>query len=66
MSSIQPQGENLRKAVQWIGTERQENPDASVNTLIDKACLTFNLTPAEAAYLERMMQGDDPDAADAT
>jgi len=61
--SIQPQGENLRKAVQWISAERQDNPDASVNTLIDKACLTFNLTPAEAAALEELLRGDDPAAA---
>jgi hypothetical protein len=61
--SIQPQGENLRKAVKWISAERQDNPDVSVNTLIDKACLTFNLTPAEAAGLEALLRGDDPDAA---
>jgi hypothetical protein len=35
----------------------------SVNTLIDRACLTFNLTPAEAAALEALLQGDDPAAA---
>ena len=61
--SIQPQGENLRKAVKWISAERRENPDVSVNTLIDRACLTFNLTPAEAAALEELLQSGDPDAA---
>jgi hypothetical protein len=61
--SIQPQGENLRKAVKWISDQRQDDPDLSVNTLIDRACLTFNLTPAEAAALESLLRGDDPDAA---
>ncbi len=61
--SIQPQGENLRKAVKWISDQRQDDPDMSVNTLIDRACLTFNLTPAEAAALEALLRGDDPDTA---
>jgi hypothetical protein len=56
MTTIQPQGENLRKAVQWISAERQDNPKARLNTLIEQAGLTFNLTPAEAEYLERLVK----------
>jgi len=61
--SIQPQGENLRNAVKWISAERQDKPNAAVTALIDRACLTFNLTPAEAAALEALLRGDAPDAA---
>ncbi len=61
--SIQPQGENLRRAVKWISDQRRDDPEVSVNALIDRACLTFNLTPAEAAALEELLRGDDPDAA---
>lgn len=54
--SIQPQGENLRNAVKWIGAERKDNPDQSVQKLLDQACLAFNLTPAEAAFLESLVK----------
>lgn len=56
--SIQPDGENIRRAVKWLSAERQANPNVSVLKLIDEACLTFNLTPAEAAYLETFGKGD--------
>ncbi len=55
--SIQPHGESLRNAVKWIGSERKDHPEKPVQKLLDEACLTFNLTPAEAAYLERMVKG---------
>ena len=53
MSTIQPQGESLRNAVKWISSERRDNPTAPLAKLIDRACLTYNLTPAEAAYLDQ-------------
>ncbi len=56
--SIQPEGDNIRKAVKWFSAERQANPAVSALKLIDQACLTFNLTPAEAAYLEQLARGD--------
>lgn len=56
MTTIQPQGENLRNAVKWIGSERRGNPTASLPKLIDQACLTYNLTPAEAAYLDQFFK----------
>lgn len=60
MTTIQPQGENLRRAVKWISAERRDNPKASLSKLIDQACLTYNLTPAEAADLDRLLrEGDD-------
>jgi len=61
--SIQPEGENIRKAVKWLSAERQANPKVSALKLVDEACLTFNLTPAEAAYLDQLARGtsDAPD-----
>lgn len=56
MTTIQPQGENLRKAVKWISSERQDNPKTPLGKLIDQACLTYNLTPAESAYLDRFFR----------
>ena len=54
--SISPEGESLRQAVKWISAERQDHPQTPLQTLIDQACLRFNLTPSEAAYLERLMK----------
>jgi len=58
MSTIQPQGEDLRKAVQWISDERQYNPARSPRSIIDEACLRFNLSPKDAEYLAKFIKGD--------
>jgi hypothetical protein len=53
--SIHPNGENLRNAVKWISAQHQDQPDTPMARLIDKASLTFNLTPAEADSLTRLL-----------
>ncbi len=58
--TIQPDGENIRKAVKWYSAERQERPEAPVLKLVDEACLKFNLSPKEAEYLDRLARGDTP------
>jgi len=51
MTTVQPQGEDLRKAVKWISDERQYNPQARLSKLIEEACLKFDLSPMDAEYL---------------
>jgi hypothetical protein len=51
--SIQPEGEELRKAVKWISEERQESPQKNIAKLIETACLKFDLSPKEAEFLNR-------------
>ena len=58
MSTIQPQGEDLRKAVKWLSEERQYNPGRKLRSIIDEACLRFNLSPVDAAYLEKLAKGE--------
>ena len=53
MDTIQPEGENLRKAVKWLSEEHKYNPEKNYTKLIDEACLRFNLTPKEADYLAK-------------
>jgi len=53
--SIQPQGEELRKAVTWISEERQYNPGKTISTLVEKACLKFDLSPKDADFLLRTL-----------
>ena len=59
MATVQPKGENLRKAVKWISDERQYNPDRSYQNLIEEACLKFNLSPMDAQYLNKLPEMDD-------
>lgn len=53
--SIQPQGEDLRKAVKWVSEERKFNPEKEVKTIVQDACMKFDLSPKEADFLLRHM-----------
>ncbi len=53
MSAILPQGEALRKAVQWIAEQRREKEGAELQQLVHEAMLRFNLTPKEGEFLIR-------------
>ena len=53
MTTVQPEGESLRKAVKWISEEEKAGSPKSRQQLIDAASLKFNLTPMEAEYLTR-------------
>ena len=57
--SIQPEGEEIRKAVKWISEERQYNPGKTTKQLIETACLKFDLSPLEAEYLYRCYKKND-------
>ena len=49
--SIQPEGENIRKAVKWISDEKKYNPGQPLKQLVEAASLKFNLSPLEENYL---------------
>ena len=51
MATIQPEGENLRKAVKWISEERKYGPGKTLLALIEEASLKFDLSAVEAEYL---------------
>jgi hypothetical protein len=56
MTTIMPEGDNLRKAVKWIAELRSEGTDLSDKELIEKVCLKFNLSPLEADYMARWIK----------
>jgi len=60
MTTVQPEGESLRKAVQWIAEEQKAGTDQTRRQLMDAACLKFNLNPMEAEYLARSFKGTSP------
>jgi hypothetical protein len=54
MTTIQPEGEDLRKAVTWISEERQHGrPRRPLSALIETACVKFDLSPKDCEYLVR-------------
>ncbi len=56
--SIQPQGEDIRRAVKWISEMRQSEPDTDTRKLVEQACIKFNLSPIDAEYLSRWAKGE--------
>ena len=54
--SIQPEGEELRRAVKWVSEERAYNPSLNLNRLIESACLKFDLSPKDAEFLARFVR----------
>ena len=52
MSSIMPEGVEVRKAVQWVSKMREERK-ASLGTLVEEACVRFNLSPKDSEFLNR-------------
>ena len=47
MTTIVPQGEDLRKAVKWISEERQGSPEKKLAKLVEEASVKFDLSPVE-------------------
>jgi hypothetical protein len=54
--TIQPKGEDLRKAVKWVSEERKFNKEKKLKVLIEEACLKFNLSPVDADFLLRTLR----------
>jgi hypothetical protein len=53
MTTILPEGEEIRKAVKWISEMRQAEPGTRVEKLIESASVKFDLSPIEADFLTR-------------
>ena len=51
MTTVQPDGEDLRKAVKWISDERQYGDPQTLFKLIEEASLKFDLSPLDTEYL---------------
>ncbi len=56
MTTLQPQGEKLRKAVQWVSDEKQKNDGIRISVLVDKACVQFDLSPEDSEFLLRFIK----------
>ena len=56
MTTIQPDGEMIRKAVKWISDERQTDQSKKHQQLIEEAAIRFNLSPMEVEYLNNFLR----------
>jgi hypothetical protein len=56
MTTVQPAGEDMRRAVKWICEERTYDPQKKLAELIDEACLKFDLSPMDAEFLFRTLK----------
>lgn len=51
--SVVPEGEQLRKAIKWIGEKRLEAPGEPLFKVIEEACVKFDLPPKDEDFLTR-------------
>ena len=58
MTTIQPDGEMIRKAVKWISEERQTDQSKQHQQMIEEAAIRFNLSPMEVEYLNNLLKED--------
>lgn len=56
MSTVMPQNELHRRAVQWIMDTRAEKPHKDLHALIDEAGMRFNLGPQDCSFLLEFFQ----------
>jgi hypothetical protein len=56
--TIMPEGDAIRKAVKWISGELQEDPNKSLQKLVNNASLRFNLSPKESEFLMEFYRKD--------
>ena len=56
MSTIQPQGEDIRKAVKWISEERKAGTTTGNAQLVEQAAVKFNLSPLEVEFLTKFVR----------
>ncbi len=54
--SIQPEGEDLRKAIKWISEMREEAPEKSLTRLVEEAGARFDLAPKDQEFLYRFIK----------
>ena len=53
--NIQPEGEDLRKAVKWVSEERKYNPGKELKAIIQEAGMKFDLSPLDEDFLLRQL-----------
>ncbi len=58
MGTVLPQGESLRRAVQWISEELKMNENQDKMKLLNEATMKFDLSPSEGEFLYNMYKSN--------
>lgn len=53
MSSIQPPGDKMKKAIQEFSELLETKPEKSRRQLLERVAIKYDLSPNESAFLER-------------
>jgi len=59
MSTLQPQGDKLKKAIRWISDKRKQTPDINLAKLAEDAGFQFDLSPKDSQFLLRFVKNND-------
>lgn len=51
MSTVIPEGENIKRAIKWVSINFEENENQSIMQLVEKAVFKFDLSPKDAEFL---------------
>ena len=51
MATVIPEGESIRRAIKWISSHLDANPDAPVQKLVNEAVARFDLSPKDTEFL---------------
>lgn len=54
-SPLEPQGEDLRKAVRWVSDRRRDEPQAPIWKIVEEASVRFDLSPTDSEFLRRTL-----------
>ena len=60
MTTIMPQSELLRRAVQYIDDVRRDTPEKKLSQILDDAGMRFNLSPVDSEALRRLFESGTP------
>jgi hypothetical protein len=58
MATVMPEGEAIRKAVKWISDNLLDDPNKSVQKLINEAVMRFDLSPKDGEFLTGFFRKD--------
>jgi len=56
MTTVMPEGAAVRKAVQWVSKMIEDGEKSPLPTLIEQACVRFNLSPVDSDFLDRFFR----------
>ncbi|MDY6855644.1 MAG: hypothetical protein SWO11_13220 [Thermodesulfobacteriota bacterium] len=59
MSTVLPEGEDIRRAVKWVSQNLKDDPDQTVQRLVNDAILRFDISPKDAEFLTRFFSRKD-------